>query len=91
MNPQEHANTIAATVQDRGICIFWSEVLGEKVAFVRDIRFLRHVPKGIPIYTSAELRELFGEGKTPISPGSLKLIHAAKKEGGEVTSHERRE
>lgn len=88
---QDHAEDIATTVQQRGLCIFWSDIFDEKIAFIRDLRFLGHVPKGIPIYTSAELKELFEEGKPKLKPEALKLLHEAKKAGGVVTSYEKQE
>lgn len=86
-DPQWHADAIASAVSLRGYCIFWSEVLEDKVAFVREPRFLRVIPKDMVAYTDEELRELFGEGKPYLSPESLKLIHETKKAGGVVTSH----
>lgn len=86
-DPQWHAQVIAATVLQKGICIFWSDVLGEKIAFIRDYRFQTVVPKDVVAYNEEELRELFAEGKPPLSPSSLKIIHEAKKEGGAVTSY----
>jgi len=87
--PQWHAETIARAVEREGVCVFWSELFGEMIAFVRDDTFKSHVPCGIVYYTDEELRELFGEGKPGLSAKDLRLIHEAKKAGGgHVISHE---
>lgn len=86
--PQEHAEAIAEAVQTKGYCIFYSEVFREKIAFVRDSRYRRHIPEGVPTYLSADLKELFAEDKPQLKPGELKLIHEAVKAGGVVTSYQ---
>lgn len=80
-----HAETIAGRVKRNGGCVFWSEVLGEKVAFICASVFLRHVPEGVVVYRDQELRELFGNDKPSISPSALRLVHETKKMGGEVS------
>jgi hypothetical protein len=52
------------------------------VAFVQTDEDAHNVPSSFTIYTVTELMEVFGDG-TP-SPGSLKLIHEAKKRGGRI-------
>lgn len=86
--PEWHAQHVAQAVQREGVCLFWSELFGEMVAFVRDDSFLPHVPQGVVVYRDAELRHLFGEGKVSPSDGALKIMHAAKKAGGKVTGWE---
>lgn len=86
-DPQWHAETIATTVRQKGVCVFYSELFREKVAFIRAPQFLRHVPRGIVVYNDGELRELYGEGKPEITHQSLKLLHEAKKSGAIVYSH----
>jgi hypothetical protein len=87
--PQWHAETIAAAVKKEGVCVFWSELFGEMVAFIKDDSFKSRVPCGIVAYTDKELRELFGEGKPGLSARELRLIHEAKKiGGGRIISHE---
>lgn len=88
--PQWHAETIIDEVIRRGSCVFYSEIFREKVAFIREARYLRFVPKNVVTYTEQELRELFAEGKPPLSESSLKLIHEAKKEGGEVSGFQKK-
>lgn len=87
--PQDHAEEIAETVQIKGICIFHSELFGSKVAFIKDLRYKKFVPKDTVYFTNAELKELFGEGKPKLKPVDLKLIFEAKKAGGEVLNYEK--
>jgi hypothetical protein len=77
-----HAREIAARVRAEGLCIFWSELLGEMVAYVRDESQASRVPCGIVTYTEQELKELF-DGH--LSTKALRLVHEAKRHGGTVT------
>ncbi|MBM4463424.1 MAG: hypothetical protein FJ012_08825 [Chloroflexi bacterium] len=86
--PQWHAEEISKAVAREGVCVFWSEVVGEVIAFIEDDSFKSRVPCGIMAYTRRELKELFDEGKPELSPANLRLIHEAKKAGGHVVSHE---
>ena len=52
------------------------------VAFAQTDADRDNVPPDFTTYTITELMEVFGDG-TP-SPGSLKLIHEAKKHGGRI-------
>lgn len=83
--PRWHAEQVAEAVRREGICLFWSEVFGEMVAFVRDSRFASRVPCGVVTYTARELTELFGGNR---SPRALRLVHEAKRHGGVVSSVE---
>ena len=83
--PRWHAEQVAQAVRKEGVCIFWSEVFGEMVAFVRDDRQASRVPCGIVTYTEQELTELFGNRR---STKALRLIHEAKKHGSMVTGVE---
>jgi len=83
--PRWHAEQIAQAVRKEGLCIFWSEVFGEMVAFVRDDRRASRVPCGIVTYTEQELTELFGGHR---STKALRLVHEAKRHGGIVTGIE---
>jgi len=86
LRPAEwHANAIARAVQREGFCVFWSDVFGEIMAFVQDDTYKSRVPCGIVVYTSAELKELFGGNR---SPKALRLIHEAKRHGGQATDYE---
>jgi hypothetical protein len=76
-----HAEQIAQAVRKEGICIFWSEVFREMVAFVQDDTYRPRVPCGIVTYTQQELTELFGGNR---SPKALRLIFEAKRNGGQV-------
>jgi hypothetical protein len=84
--PLWHAQAIAKAVEKEGVCLFWSEVLGEVIGFVKDDSFKR--PSPFVFYTAAELTELH-QGKPTIRPQTLRLIHAAKKQGnGHISSRE---
>ena len=83
--PWWHAEQVAEAVTREGICLFWSEVFGEMVAFVRDGRLAGRVPCGVVTYSARELTELFGGNR---SPKALRLIHEAKRRGGVVSSME---
>jgi hypothetical protein len=83
--PQWHAEQVAQAVRKEGLCIFWSEVFGEMVAFVRDDHHASRVPCGIVTYTEQELTELFGGHR---STKALRLVHEAKRHGGIVTGIE---
>lgn len=82
-----HANAIARAVQREGYCVFWSDVFGEIMAFIREETFRSKVPGGIVVYTLAEIEELWGEGKPKTPPETLRLIHETKKRGGKVAEY----
>lgn len=87
--PQEHAESIAEAVQNKGYCIFYSDLFYEKVAYIKDLRYRKYIPDGVPVYLSADLKEIFAEDKPKLKPGELKLIHEAVKAGGVVTSYQK--
>jgi hypothetical protein len=88
-SPQWHAETIAKAVEREGVCIFWSQLFAEMIAFIKDDTFKSRVPCGIVSYTSQELKELFGNGKPELTAKDLRLIHEGKKTGGgHIISHE---
>ena len=80
--PLWHAQEIARAVQKEGVCLFWSDVLQEVIAFAKDDK--QSVPAGFVTYTSAELKELH-KGEATIAPQTLRMIHAAKKAGGKIS------
>jgi len=86
--PQWHAQEIAQRVAREGICLFWSDLFGETVAFIRDDSQRGNVPADLVAYTSQELLELFGDGKSTPSPDTIRIVHEAKKQGGHITSYE---
>lgn len=53
---------------------------GEVIAVVGDEN-VKGVPQGVPVYTEAELEELF---KDDISEATLRLVHEAKKRGAVI-------
>ncbi len=86
--PIWHAHEIAKAVREEGVCIFWSDLFGEMVAFIKDETFKGRVPCGIVAYSDAELYKLFGSTQS-LSHDTLGLIHEAKRHGGKVTDSER--
>ena len=82
--PQWHAQRIAQAVKIEGICLFWSDVLKEVIAFARDETLANLVPAGFVTYTGQELQEIF-HNKPHVPPETLRLIHEAKKHGGKIT------
>ena len=85
--PLWHAKKVAEAVRREGVCLFWSEVFQEVIAFIREERYRSKIPGGIVVYTLAEIEELYGEGKPKIPPETLKMIHEAKRHGGKVTEY----
>ena len=85
--PRWHADAIARAVQREGFCVFWSDVFGEIMAFIREEAFRSKVPCGIVVYTLQEIEELWGEDKPKIPPETLRLIHEAKRTGGKVAEY----
>jgi hypothetical protein len=86
--PLWHAETIAAVVEREGICIFWSQLFAEMVAFIKDDSFKGHAPCGVVEYTVKELRALFGSKTKPLSDHSLCLLHEAKRRGARIVGRE---
>lgn len=43
---------------------------------------------GIVAYSSKELKELFGSGKPELAVKDLRLLHEAKRAGGQATDHQ---
>lgn len=84
---QGEANEIARAVIDHGLCLVWSSVLQDTLAFVFREEYASVAPAGFVVYTIDELNELFSGHNAP-SVATLKLIHAAKKlAGGVVKGH----
>lgn len=75
--PAWHVAEGARLVESEGICLFWSDVFQELVAFVRDDSFRVSVPAGVVVYTGKEIETLWGAGGP--SSGQLRLIYEAKK------------
>ena len=71
--PLWHAREVARHVVEEGICLFWSDILQEMIAFVKDEAHLPRVPAGIAAFTPDELEHIFPEGEDRLSPGSLRL------------------
>lgn len=77
---------IVRLVQEIGFALLWSHTLQDTVAFVQTQEDALRVPCCFVIYTVAELTVLFGD--SPPSTSALKLIHKAKKHGGQIVSDE---
>lgn len=84
-DPFTEAEEVARRVSEQGVCLLWSSVLQDYVAFVGDEEETARVPAGYVIYFEAELEELFGKGKAAPSHHTLRLIHEAKKLGAVLT------
>ena len=79
--PVWHAQEVARRVEVERVCIFWSEVLQEMIAFVAGESDLPLVPAGLVAFTPDEVEHIFPQGKDGLSPGSLRLIYEAKQLG----------
>ncbi|MBI2862628.1 MAG: hypothetical protein HYX89_07400 [Chloroflexi bacterium] len=79
--PEWHAEEIAAQVRREGVCIFWSELFSETVAFVGDDAHGLLVPCGIVAYTIEELEELFDRD---VDDATRRLMHEGKKLGAQI-------
>lgn len=86
-NDEELRETVRR-VQEEGYVLLRSTVLNDFVAFYKTEADRKKIPPDFVPYSERELWELFGEGKTAPSPGTLKLIHEAKKHGGRIISPE---
>ncbi|MQG70517.1 MAG: hypothetical protein FI707_17255 [SAR202 cluster bacterium] len=80
----EELAEIERRVFEQGVCLTWCAMFEDYVAFLRDDVDPATIPPGFICYSDSELRHLFGDDKPDISPGALKLIHAAKKTGAVV-------
>lgn len=90
-----HAQEVARRVEREGVCVFWSDVLQEMIAFVKDENYLPQVPAGIAAFTTDELEHIFPAGNEGLSPKAFRLVYEAKKHGGLIVhfepKHERKE
>ena len=76
---EEVAQRTRKLLATRGWCLWKCSVLdGGTVAVVRD-ELVEGVPQGYPVYTEAELEELFEDD---ISEATIRLVHEAKKLAG---------
>ena len=71
-------------VLTKGYVLLWSNTLNDFVAFYKMKTDREKIPPGFVLYSDQELRELFGKGKSALSPRILRLIHQAQKEFGTV-------
>jgi hypothetical protein len=92
LSPGETANDaelagIERQVSEHGVCLLWSEVLQDHIAFYATEPDRAKVPPGFVPFCATELRELFGADRPDMSPDTLRLIHTAKVLGATVTGH----
>ncbi len=74
---EEKAAEVARALEEDGWGLWWCELFGEAVAFIRDESFRASVPAGVVVYTKQEIDTLWAaEGP---SDAQLRLIHEAKK------------
>lgn len=78
---------IDAIVEDEDVCLLYSHVLKDYIAFVKNDSYLKDVPLGFLPYSIDELRSLFG-GPDSLSSAKLRLVHEAKKLGRRVVDNE---
>ena len=76
---------MAALSRDR-YCLQWCAAVKDLVAFHRDGVNPATIPMGFLPYSEGELAELFG-GDKGITSSRLRLIHAAKVQGGRVVGN----
>ena len=81
-SPEWHAHEVARRVIEEGVCVFWSDLFGEMVAFVRDDALASRAPSGVAVYTMGEIEMLFPEGGKKVETSTLRLTHEAKKLAG---------
>lgn len=74
-------------VEAEGFVLCHIEHLADFVAFHRDGIDLATIPTGFVPYSDRELRELFGSDKPDMPADALRLIHAAKVLGANVTGN----
>ena len=77
--PGWHAREIAERVEIEGVCIFWSELVGDVVAFVRDGQ---QAPAGVVTFDVGELAMLFPKGRPDPDPWVLRMVYETKRLGG---------
>lgn len=84
-DPVAEAEKVARLVRKSGVCLIWAEAVRDYVAFALNDEAARKVPPGYVVYTLTELEVLYGPGKKAPDKAALRLIHEAKKMGGQVT------
>ena len=77
---------ICSRVEREGYVLLWSTVLEDFIAFYRGEDKRREIPPGFVHYSEDELWELFKDDAKGTSLASLRLVHEAKKHGGNIVS-----
>ena len=83
----EEAEEIARHTEDllasRGWCLWRCDALGGDIIGVAKDEGVDGIPEGVPVYTEAELGNLFSN--KPVTQATLRLIHGGKKQGAVIT------
>lgn len=85
--PEWHAKEVERRVFEEGVCLFWSNLFGETIAFVLNERLQDEVPPGIVCYSLPEIAMLFPDGGESTKASTLRLIHEVKKEANAKVRH----
>jgi hypothetical protein len=80
---------IELQVHEKGICLCYSHVLKDFIAFCRDDEAAREVPPGFVPWSAAEMNALFEDAQDAVSLSALGLIHEVKKAGGRIVDMRR--
>jgi hypothetical protein len=78
---------IQRNVEQNGVCLVFSHVLNDFVAFYVAEADKAKIPAGFTAYSERELMELFGPDKPELSPEALRRVHRFKKEGLRITGN----
>ena len=73
------AQCTKALLNSQGWCLWKCSTLGGDIIAVVSGENVERVPKGYPVYTEAELEELYEDD---VSEATLRLVHEAKKLAG---------
>ena len=76
--PRWHAEEVGRRVEEEGVCVFWSDVLREMIAFVKDEAYLDKVPAGVVVFRPDELELLFPQ----VSPNPPKDTDGRREDSG---------
>ena len=80
---------IMGLLASRGWCLWRCEALGgEVIAVIDDDLPSGEIPQGYVTYIYSEVCRLFAPDAPPMEPGTLRLIHEAKRLGGVITGRE---
>jgi len=78
---REVAQRTEELLATKGWCLWKCSVLNGDIIMVARDELATGYPEGYPVYTEAELEELFRDG---VSQATLRLVHEAKKLAGAI-------